>query len=63
MVGLRIAGPALGVQNLNLNTELEPKEVIWSGYRIKLNSLAPYPLDPPPLPTEVYVANLVVTRD
>jgi len=62
VVGLRVAAPARMLQTIGLNTDLEPKEVAWSGYKIKLNSLAPYPQDPPPLPTEVYVASLVVTK-
>jgi len=62
-ISLQISKLAGMPETIELNSDLDPKEVGWNGYKIKLNWLAPYPQDPLPLPSEAYVANLVVTLE
>jgi len=53
----------LGVNQstVKLNTTLEPKQIIFGNYAIRLNSLSPYPVIDRRMRKEEYVAALVVT--
>ncbi|MEO8194344.1 MAG: hypothetical protein ABI681_10895 [Gemmatimonadales bacterium] len=46
---------------IKVSTTLEPKSVVFSGYRIALSGLKPAPLSGKPIPPEAYVATLLVT--
>ena len=46
-----------------LNTQSEPKEITYKGFKIKLVALNPYPKVNEPIPQKDYKASLVVTRD
>ena len=46
-----------------LNTLLEPKEVFYKGYKIRLVALNPYPKVDEPIDQKDYEATLVVTKE
>jgi hypothetical protein len=46
-----------------LNTLLEPKEIFYKGYKIRLVALNPYPKVDEPIDQKDYKATLVVTRE
>ena len=46
-----------------LNTLLEPKEIFYKGYKIRLLALNPYPKIDEPIDQRDYEATLVVTRE
>ena len=46
-----------------LNTFLEPKEIAYRGFKIKLVALNPYPDFRQPIDPKDYVATMVVTKD
>jgi biotin carboxyl carrier protein len=48
--------------NINLNTGIEPKHILYAGYDIKLVSLNPYPKEGEKIKKGDYVATLVVNR-
>jgi hypothetical protein len=46
-----------------LNTLLEPKEIAYKGFKIRLVALNPYPKVDEPIEQKDYEATLIVTRD
>jgi hypothetical protein len=46
-----------------LNTLLEPKEIAYKGFKIRLVALNPYPKVDEPIDQKDYEATLIVTRD
>jgi len=46
-----------------LNTLLEPKEIVYKGFTIKLLSLSPYPKVSEPIDPKDYEATMVVKKD
>jgi hypothetical protein len=46
-----------------LNTLLEPKEIAYKGFKIRLVALNPYPKVNEPIDQKDYEATLIVTRD
>jgi hypothetical protein len=46
-----------------LNTLLEPKEIFYKGYKIRLVALNPYPKIDEPIDQKDYEATLIVTRE
>lgn len=46
-----------------LNTLMEPKEIVYKGFKIKLVALSPYPKVNEPIDPKDYEATLVVTKD
>jgi hypothetical protein len=46
-----------------LNTLLEPKEIQYKAYKIKLLGVAPYPIYHQPIDPKDYEATLVVTKE
>lgn len=46
-----------------LNTLLEPKEIAYKAYKIKLVKLSPYPVYTQPIDPKDYEATLVVTKE
>lgn len=46
-----------------LNTLLEPKEIGYKGFKIKLIALSPYPKVSAPIDPKDYEATMVVTKD
>ena len=46
-----------------LNTLLEPKEIVYKGFKIKLVALNPYPKVKEPIDPKDYEATMIVTKD
>lgn len=46
-----------------LNTLLDPKEIVYKGFKIKLVALSPYPKINEPIDPKDYVATMVATKD
>ena len=46
-----------------LNTLVEPKEIVYKAYKIKLVGLAPYPVYNQPIDPKDYEATLIVTKE
>jgi hypothetical protein len=46
-----------------LNTLLEPKEIVYKGFKIKLIALDPHPKINEPIDPKDYVATMVVTKE
>lgn len=46
-----------------LNTLLEPKEIVYKGFKIKLVALNPYPKVKEPIDPKDYEATMVVSKD
>ena len=62
-VAIEIAGNNNKQIVTRLNTQLEPKEVNYTGFKIKLVALNPYPKINEPIAKKDYEATLIVTRD
>lgn len=62
-VAIEIAGNNNKQIVTRLNTQLEPKEVAYNGFKIKLVALNPHPKVNVPINKRHYEATLIVTRD
>ena len=61
-VALTLSSGYGSTKDVELNTTTEPRQTVFSGLRIALASLDPYPTGDPIDPDD-YVANLLVERD
>lgn len=46
-----------------LNTMLDPKEIVYKGFKIRLVALNPYPKVSDPINPKDYEATMIVTRE
>jgi hypothetical protein len=60
VVKLSLAASGAASSGASLNTTLEPRSVVFAGYRVTLTSLRPYPRSGTTIPQAAYVATLEV---
>jgi hypothetical protein len=61
VVRMTLGSSTGGSSEVSLNSTLEPKSVVFSGYRVRMTGLKPVPRSGNPVPAAEYVVTLEVT--